>query len=520
MPKQLTQYRVFIGSPGGLEAERRCFQDKLRRFTALNAEHRSVHFHPVGWEDTLGGVGRPQALINEDLKQCDYAVFVLHDRWGSAPGSEYSSGTGEEFALAEALYEQKKIWQIALYFKEVDARQLRDPGKQLEAVLAFRKRIEDGKRYLFRSYDTADSFADSLEAHLARWLLDHEGRTGGHSAVGLATGAEAGEVARGRTDSVVSPNFAFWITEAGRLLNAGTLDHDGALFCAVRATDAAASDVERAEATNLQAVSQFHLGRLDDAFDLFTNIAQRFSGSIELERRTWHARALVNKGVTLGALGRGEEEIAIYDDLLGSFGTASEPALRVQVARALFNKGVTLGGLGRGEEAIAVYDDLLGRFGTASEPALRERVAQALFNKGVTLATLGRGDEEIAIYDDLLGRFGTASESALREQVARALFNKGVALGGLGRDEEEIAVYDDLLGRFGTAGEPALREQVADALFNKGFRLGALGRGEEAIAVYDDLLGRSGTASEPVVQGVVGKARALKDAERQRRPKG
>jgi hypothetical protein len=35
-------------------------------------------------EDTLGGIGRPQELINEDLRQCDHAVFVWHDRWGFA----------------------------------------------------------------------------------------------------------------------------------------------------------------------------------------------------------------------------------------------------------------------------------------------------------------------------------------------------------------------------------------------------------------------------------------------------
>jgi hypothetical protein len=82
LPNHLTQYRVFIASPGGLDGERVCFKDKLGKYTALNAEHRGVLFQPVGWEDTLGGVGRPQALINEDLKQCDYAVFVFHDRWG------------------------------------------------------------------------------------------------------------------------------------------------------------------------------------------------------------------------------------------------------------------------------------------------------------------------------------------------------------------------------------------------------------------------------------------------------
>jgi len=71
MPKPVTQYRVFIASPGGLKPEREGFREKLQRFTAVHSEPRGVQFYPVGWEDTLGGAGRPQELINEDLKQCD-----------------------------------------------------------------------------------------------------------------------------------------------------------------------------------------------------------------------------------------------------------------------------------------------------------------------------------------------------------------------------------------------------------------------------------------------------------------
>jgi hypothetical protein len=45
--------------------------ESIKKFSALHAEHQGVLFYPVGWEDTPGGVGSPQALINENLKQCD-----------------------------------------------------------------------------------------------------------------------------------------------------------------------------------------------------------------------------------------------------------------------------------------------------------------------------------------------------------------------------------------------------------------------------------------------------------------
>ncbi len=505
MPKRLTQYRVFIGSPGGLEEERDCFRRKLDKYTEMHSEPRSVTFHPVGWEVTIGGVGRPQEIINEDLKQCDYAVFVLHDRWGSPTGGIYSSGVEEEWALAEALYKDNKVRNIALFFKKVDPRQLRDPGEQLSRVLAFKKRIEEEKRYLFRQYDTVDQFAEALEAYLASWLRDHESAANNLLAGGVSTAGASMMGMVGASPPAASPGFAYWIAEAIRLTEQDAPDYNSSLFCATKAIDAATSDIEWARARNAIGVAQFHLAKADQAIIAFTTISERFSASIDSDRRYWAAKGLLNKGITLGALGRGEEGIAVYDDLLARFGTAPEPALREQVANGLFNKAGTLGALGRAKDAIAVYDDLLARFGTAAEPALREPVAKGLFNKAVTLGALGRGEDALAVYNNLLDRFGTAAEPPLREQVAKGLFSKAVTLGALGRGEDALAVYDDLLARFGTAPEPALREPVAKGLFSKAVTLGALGRAEEEIAVYDDLLARFGTAPEPALREQVAK---------------
>jgi hypothetical protein len=50
-------------------------------------------------------------------------------------------------------------------------------------------------------------------------------------------------------------------------------------------------------------------------------------------------------------------------------------AVREQVARALFNKGVTLGQLDRSMEAIAVYDDVVARFADDQSPLVQEIVS-------------------------------------------------------------------------------------------------------------------------------------------------
>uniref|UniRef100_UPI003D1B9070 tetratricopeptide repeat protein n=1 Tax=Aeromonas veronii TaxID=654 RepID=UPI003D1B9070 len=90
-----------------------------------------------------------------------------------------------------------------------------------------------------------------------------------------------------------------------------------------------------------------------------------------------------------------------------------------QVAKALRNKGVTLGQLGRSEDEITVYDELIQRFGNSDTPALQEQVANGLRNKGVTLSQLGRSEDAITVYDELIQRFGTSDAPALRELVTK-----------------------------------------------------------------------------------------------------
>ena len=118
-------------------------------------------------------------------------------------------------------------------------------------------------------------------------------------------------------------------------------------------------------------------------------------------------------------MGRGQEAIDGYEEVLSRFGDAKEVSLREQVAKALVNKGITLGQLGRGQEAIDCYAEVLSRFGDAKEVSLREQVAKALVYKGFRLGQLGRGQEAIDCYAEVLSRFGDAKEVSLREQVAK-----------------------------------------------------------------------------------------------------
>lgn len=186
MADQITHYKVFIASPGGLETERKAFKNALLSHNEADAIERSCYFQPIGWEITLGGVGRPQERINQDLRKCDYFVLLLWNRWGSSTGrDDVTSGTHEEFLLANELLGDKAapMREIVVFFRGVDAALLSDPGPQLQKVLDFKRKIEDEKRLLFETFDSPESFGEKLKRHLASWTRLHES-AGKESAAG------------------------------------------------------------------------------------------------------------------------------------------------------------------------------------------------------------------------------------------------------------------------------------------------------------------------------------------------
>ncbi len=178
MPDDILLYRVFIATPRGLEAERRLFVRTLDAYNIAEAIPRQAMFFPVGWEDTLAGLGRPQELINHDLDKCDFFVLVLHDRWGTPPGGDpkYTSGTEEEYRLAmEHVQDAKhRLRQIVVFFKNINDDKLQDPGEQLRRVLAFRREVETSRKLLYTPFDDPTEFGERLRRHLAEWLRDHD----------------------------------------------------------------------------------------------------------------------------------------------------------------------------------------------------------------------------------------------------------------------------------------------------------------------------------------------------------
>lgn len=163
MPESIKIVRVFIGSPSGLEDERRAAREIVHEINQSNSEHWGCQFKLVGWEDTIPGYQRPQSLINIDLDKCQYFIGVLWNRWGTKPdleGSEFTSGFDEEFHRARDLATAGSMKDIALYFKAVDVPDGLEPGPEIKKVIEFRTKCINEKRIFFRDFGDTSEFRD------------------------------------------------------------------------------------------------------------------------------------------------------------------------------------------------------------------------------------------------------------------------------------------------------------------------------------------------------------------------
>lgn len=173
--------KCFIASPRDLSEERSVFPGILQLLNDVVGHRLNHQLEPLGWEGAQPAWGRPQELINQDVRQCDVFVMLLWKRWGM-PSGKYSSGTEEEFEIAYERYKKTGSPHLLLYFRSVPQDMMADPGEQLQKVINFRTRIEVERVGLFKTYETPQQWKDLLIRHVSEWLYNRlDGRS--HAAV-------------------------------------------------------------------------------------------------------------------------------------------------------------------------------------------------------------------------------------------------------------------------------------------------------------------------------------------------
>ena len=167
-------FKIFLSSPGGLDEFRDAFCDEVDSFNKNHAEGRNVIFLVKKSEDIPTEYGRPQSIINKILASCSGYVLLLHDRWGSPPGDSdgrsFSSGSEEEFKIAEEMLKKKEMARIGVYFKSVDPEKLQSPDEQLTKVQEFKKWLESEHVLFYNEFADEVEFRKKVQSFMAKWL--------------------------------------------------------------------------------------------------------------------------------------------------------------------------------------------------------------------------------------------------------------------------------------------------------------------------------------------------------------
>jgi tetratricopeptide (TPR) repeat protein len=135
--------------------------------------------------------------------------------------------------------------------------------------------------------------------------------------------------------------------------------------------------------------------------------------------------AMVNKGISLGALNRSAEAIQVYDELVALYKERPEPQIAEKVARALVNKGKILIGLDRPAEAEAVFIEAI-----EINPAYTKTHIQLI---NLLLNIPGREDEALMKASEVIS--ANPENASLLNSVAWNFYEHG-SLSGLEKAQE------------------------------------------------------------------------------------
>jgi tetratricopeptide (TPR) repeat protein len=477
MTSQLTGYRIFIASPGGLQEVRRTFREVIEKYNTEDAMRRGVVFIPVGWEHTIGGVGRPQALINKDLDECDGFVLVLHDRWGSnAGGGDGATGTEEEYqrAIKNVAELESSMEELLVFFRSIETERMSDPGPQLQQVLTFKKKLEVERTLLFHQFETERDFEDKLRIFLASWVRAHErGERKGQRQVEAAEIVPA-EVAPLGLDQDAKDPTPLSGAPLTKLEEAADLARNG------RLTDAEAIYADLA-APNNDPLSLLQYGDFLWKLKRKSQAELIYRRAIETAKDSGDALITGRAHLKLGYLLAKKDDLAeALTELKTALDLVSASNSPSDIALARLRLGEVYAVQGEAAGARELYQAAVDILHAEDDPGIRADL----------YAAMAQGSADVEDYETAADLYQQALELKEKagsvEDVADILVGLGSSAEMLKRPEDAVKHYERSLPMFEAEGELAGR---ADALDHLGHAYNALENYEKAAQCFDSAAG-------------------------------
>ena len=455
---KLDVVKVFIASPGDVADERKLFPEVVQRVNQNKAKSMGYLLEPIGFEDALPGAGRPQEIINKDVEECDVLVLLFWKKWGS-PSGKFSSGTEEEFSIADRRSRKDGFPHVLIYFRDAPDDMMADPGPQLKKVLKFRVQIEREKRYLYMAFRDPADWKDKLENHLSRWLDIHHAnlQSGSAPSQNLVTPPpvasdqanledvrkqlqEMRELQKKLKEQAETAQMKLRAEAVGNALEAMKLLEKGELTLAEGKFTKALSLYDEPEVMNNFGFFLWQIGSLDRAKEMFERvlslqsedkkelhdaIASNRLGNVYMTKGDWQqARKLYEKALEINTkLKRREGEADVYVSL----GNVSLIQGHAKKAEGLYNKALEINTeLGRAEGIADAYLSL----GNVHRRKDELPKAKEMYEKALEINTqLNRAERMATTYGNLGIVYRRQHDLAKAERMHKKALKINTALG-------------------------------------------------------------------------------------------
>ncbi len=226
MTEDPEELRVFLASPGDVQAERDCMPAIVEKVNAAAGARTGRRLRLVRWEeDVVPGVGKEaQEVINRQIGDAEVTVVIFWKRLGQ-PTKTADAATVEEFHRAVSRCRKDKSRQVLTYFKMASLHPGADDLEQALKVQNFRQEIAPYTVYC--EFEETDDFEAKVRAHLEAIMRDWVPRAEDGS-VAVAEVQDGAQVAFARGVQALEQRDADVATESFE--RAAAEGHTGAMF--------------------------------------------------------------------------------------------------------------------------------------------------------------------------------------------------------------------------------------------------------------------------------------------------
>ncbi|HEY5592702.1 MAG TPA: DUF4062 domain-containing protein [Paludibacter sp.] len=173
MPEAITNYKLFLASPGDVANERDIVKKVISEFNAQYVRELKSTITIITWENSTHPAfgSYPQNVINQQIGEYDIFVGILWSKFGT-PTPSYGSGTEEEFNIAYDKFKSNpNEIQIMIYFNQ-DGVPINDIElEQIAKLKSFKNKLGllGGYYFDFSSNNFEELFRKHIYDVITKW---------------------------------------------------------------------------------------------------------------------------------------------------------------------------------------------------------------------------------------------------------------------------------------------------------------------------------------------------------------